>query len=304
MSATTYKNVLLVGASGFLGKNILAALLADSAFNITVLSRASSTATFPSNVKTIKVDYSDKAAVTKALVGQDIAISAVGVGGIVDNFDETLIEAAIEAGVKWVIPNEFTADISHPFAAPLPIYASKIAIVELLKKHQTHLSHTLITTGGFLDWGFDNGFLGFDITNRMVTLYDEGKHLFSGTTVPNIGKAVAAVIRHPELTLNKRIYIADVTFTQQQALTLFEKHTGTKWTVKHISSKDSLNSGEEYLKKGDINKGYSGYLMAVAYNGQGASNFEGKTSNKALGVETYPLEQIVKEAIERSKAAH
>jgi len=296
--------VILVGGSGYLGKHILAALLADATFNITILSRTNSSATFPSNVKVIKVDYSDKNAVSKALVGQDIAISAVGAGGIVDNFDKTLIEAALEAGVKWVIPNEFTADISHPFAASLAIMTSKVAIAELLKKHESRLSHTLITTGGFLDWGFDNGFLGFDITNRTVTLYDEGKHLISGTTVPHIGKAVAAIIHHPELTLNKRIYIADVTFTQQQALTLFEKYTGEKWTVKHVSTEDSLKSGEEYLKKGDIEKGYKGLIMAMAYNGQGASNFEGKTSNEALGLETYSLEQIIKEAVERNKTAH
>jgi hypothetical protein len=44
--------------------------------------------------------------------------------------------------------------------------------------------------------------------------------------------------------------------------------------------------------------------MAAVYNGEGACNFEGKTSNKALGLETYLLEQIVKEAVKRNTAVH
>jgi uncharacterized protein YbjT (DUF2867 family) len=71
MSTNTYKNVLLVGGTGATGKHILAALLADGTFNVTVLSRATSNATFPSHVKVIKVDYSDKKALTEALRGQD-----------------------------------------------------------------------------------------------------------------------------------------------------------------------------------------------------------------------------------------
>jgi uncharacterized protein YbjT (DUF2867 family) len=304
MANNNYKNVILVGASGNLGKNILAEFLADPFFNVTVLTRNNSSAIFPSNVKVIKIDYSDKNAVTNALIGQDVVISTVGIGGVFDNFGNTLVEAALEAGVKWVIPDEFTLDTTHPLATKLPIYASKIAIAELLKKHQSRIAHTLISTGGFLDWGFDNGFLGFDITNRTATLYDEGKNLFSGTTVPHIGKAVVAIIRHPELTLNKRIFIADVSFTQQQALALFEKYTGTKWTVNHVSTNDALKNAEEYLKKGDVKNGSKTFIMAIVHNGEGACYFEGKTSNKALGLETYPLDQIVKEAVERNQAAH
>jgi len=299
-----YKNIILIGASGYLGKHILAEFIADPFFNVTVLTRASSSATFPSNVNVIKIDYSDKKAIVKALVGQDVAISTTGVGGLTDNFDRTLIEAALEARVKWIIPDEFTLDTTHPLAAKVPVYISKMTIAELLKKHQSQIAHTLISTGAFLDWGFDNGFLGFDITNRSVTLYDEGKHLISGTTVPHIAKGVIAAIRHPELTLNRRIFIADISFTQQQALALLEKYTNAKWAVTNINTKDELKNGEEYLKNGDFMKGIRSLIMSIAYNGEGACHFEGKTSNKALELETDSLEKIVKEAVERNKAAH
>jgi hypothetical protein len=293
--------VLLVGGAGDLGKHILSALLADSTFNVTVLTRINSTSIFPSQLKLIKINYTDYDAVKKALTGQDIVISAVGGSGFFDKLDLKLIEASVEVGVKWYIPSEFTADVSHPHFSSLPFVAAKVETIQLLKKYESHLAHTFITTGGFLDWGFDNGFLGYDIPNRTVTLYDEGKHLFSGATLPSIGKAVVAVIHHPELTLNKRIYIADVTFTQKEALALFEKYTGTKWTVKHMTTEDSYKQGAEYYAKGDLANGIPAYIRAAVYNEQGASNFQGKTINKALGLETNSLEQIIKEAVERSK---
>ena len=185
MSTNTYKNVLLLGAAGDTGKYILPALLADSSFNISILSRVNSNTTFPSNVKVIKVDYSDKTAVTKALVGQDVIISTVGGESLLNGFGITSVEAAIDAGVKWFIPSEFGGDTDDPICATFPAFVPKLDVLKLLRKNEHRISHTFITTAMFLDWGFDNGFLGFDIPNRTVTLYDEGKHVVSGTTLPN-----------------------------------------------------------------------------------------------------------------------
>jgi uncharacterized protein YbjT (DUF2867 family) len=272
MTTATYSNVLLVGAAGSLGKYIFAALLTDPTFNVTVLSRINSNSTLPSSVKVLKVDYSNKDALVEALVGQDVVISTVGSEGLTSNFDSTLVEAALQAGVKWFIPSQFVSDVSHPFYSPLPFVASKVATMELLKKNQSRIAYTFITTGTFLDWGFDSGFLGFDISNHTATLYDEGKHLFSGTTLPSIGKALVAVLHHPELTQNKHIYIADATFTQQQALSLFEKHTGSKWTVKHINTEDSFKQGADDFTKGDVRKDIDEYLMTVIYLGHTKSS--------------------------------
>lgn len=134
MSTNTYKNILLLGGTGDTGKYILPALLADSNFNVSVLSRFNSNATFPSNVKVIKVDYSDKSALTKALIGQDVVISTVGGEGLFDDFGTSLVQAAIDAGVKWFIPSEFGTDYDDPIAATVPALASKLAVAKLLRK--------------------------------------------------------------------------------------------------------------------------------------------------------------------------
>ena len=301
MAANNYKNIILLGATGNVGKYVLPALLEDSSFNVTVLSRNNSNATFPSNAKVIKVDYSDTAALTKALTNQDVVVSTIGGEGLASNFGEILVQAAIDAKVKWIIPSEFGIDIEDP-SANIPLLGTKLGVVNLLKKNQSRIAYTLITTGGFLDWGFDNGFLGFDIKNRTAVIYDDGKNFASGTTLPTIGKSVAAVIRNPQLTQNKRIYIADATLTQQQALALFEKYTQTKWTVKNVVSTNVRKEAEENLAKGNIGPAFGGFILSFAYGGAPGANFEGKTINQAIGVPPVPLEQIVKEAVERNAA--
>jgi hypothetical protein len=302
MSTGNYKNVLLIGATGNVGKNVLSSLLADSTFNVTVLSRTNSNATFPSNVKVIKVDYSDVAALTKALVNQDVVISTVGGEGVAADFGEALVQAAIDANVKWIIPSEFGMDMEDP-SVNIPFLAGKVAVVNLLKKNQSRIAYTLISTGAFLDWGLDNGILGFDIKNHTAVLYDDGKNLASGTTLPTVGKAVVAVLHNPKLTLNKRIYVADATFTQQQALTLFERYTNTKWSVKNITTADARKQAEDNLAKGQIQQAFTGFLLSYAYGGFPGANFDGKTINQQVGVPTVSLDQIVKEAVQRKNTA-
>jgi hypothetical protein len=284
----------------------LSALRADSTFNVTVLSRADSAATFSSDVKMIKADYSNKDALVKAFTGQDVVISAVGaaahhepIHGDMANFDKIVIDAALQAGVKWIIPTEFGPDTSHPAVVGNLLMSAKIATADFLKKNESAIAHTFVVTGVFLEWAFENGFLGFDIANHTATLYDDGENLVSGTTLHHIGKAVAAILRHPELTLNKRIYVTDATFTQKQALSLLEKYTKTKWIVKNVATASLIEQGAESIAKGDMMQAGYSQLLALYFGGQGACDFESKTSNKALGLETSSLEDVIKEAVER-----
>ncbi|CAF1203727.1 unnamed protein product [Rotaria sp. Silwood1] len=301
MSEGGYKNVLLVGASGNVGKHVLSDLLADSSFKISVLSRTDSSVDFPSNVNIIQVSYSDKSTLVKALTGQDIVISTVGGEALLQNLDKILIEAALEAGVKWFIPSEYGFDLDHSSASSIPFNIPRLENIKLLKQNQSRLAHTLISTGAFLDWGLDNGFLCFDIPNHTATLYDEGKHLVSGTLLKNLGKAIIAILHHPELCLNKRIYIADVTFTQQDVLALLQKYTNIKWTVKHVTTEDTLKKGQEEWTKGNFLDAYVAFILGLAYSGKGACDFEDKINNKDLGLERISLEQIVHDAVQRNQ---
>jgi putative NADH-flavin reductase len=86
------------------GPAILRELLKSGLFDITVLTRESSTHKFPEEVKVVKVDYTNLESLTKALEGQDALVSAVATLAVPSQ--RMLIDAAVEAGVKRIIPSE------------------------------------------------------------------------------------------------------------------------------------------------------------------------------------------------------
>ena len=59
------------------------------------------------SVQVVKVDFTDKPALVKALQGNEAVVLTLG--GLPELFDNTkaIVDAAIEAGIKRVIPSEF-----------------------------------------------------------------------------------------------------------------------------------------------------------------------------------------------------
>lgn len=82
-------------ASGNLGSQILAALLRNKQFNVTVLSR--SARSFPADVQVKPVDFASLDELTTALVGQDAVIDSTSAPEV--ETPVRLIEAAAQAGV-------------------------------------------------------------------------------------------------------------------------------------------------------------------------------------------------------------
>ena len=144
-----------------------------------------------------------------------------------------------------------------------------------------------------------NGFLGFDVKNRTATLYDQGQNQFSGATLATIANTIVAILHKPEVALNKRVYVADATFTQQQALNLFEKYTNNKWTVKNIATADARKDAEASLAQGNIGAAFVGYILSYVYGGSKGTVFDGKAVNQQLGVPTVSLDQIVQQIVKQ-----
>lgn len=86
--------------------------------------------------------------------------------------------------------------------------------------------------------------------------------------MPHIGKAVAAVLKRPELTVNRYISIASFNPTQNDVLALAEKITGEKWTINKVSTAEQQQIGVEKLSKGDYSA-FSNLLRKRVY-GDGA----------------------------------
>jgi hypothetical protein len=91
-----------------------------------------------------------------ALKGQDALVLTVGLEGY--SGQSVLIDAAIAAGVKRILPSEFAADLSKPKAAALPLFSPKVAIRKHLEDKVAagaNITYTYVVTSVFLDWALD-----------------------------------------------------------------------------------------------------------------------------------------------------
>jgi hypothetical protein len=254
---TDIKNVALVGASGNLGPSILDAFLKNGNFNITVISRPESKATFPSSVKVLKIDQTDSNALTDAFKGQDAAVVTVGAGQLADQ--QRYIDAAIAAGVKRFVPSEFGSDLSDPEINKLvPIFQPKLETAKYLKsKESDTFSWTSFTTGPFFDWGLQVGFLGFDLANKKARIWDDGDVPFSSSNLSLIGQAVAAALSSDYVadTKNKEVYVASHTTTQKDILAELEKQTrgddkNAKWQVEKVDGTKLFEEAHGRIQSG------------------------------------------------------
>lgn len=145
-----YKNILLAGAAGRLGAPLVSAFKDDSRFTLTILTRSSSTATFPTGIKVIRVaDSFPESELVEAFKGQDAIISAIS--RMVVEVEKTMIDAAAKAGVRRFVPSYFGTDAENAAAVELlPVYfKDKLPVLEYLRSREGELSWSAFVTGPF-----------------------------------------------------------------------------------------------------------------------------------------------------------
>ncbi|CAG7555897.1 unnamed protein product [Fusarium equiseti] len=286
---SAYKNIAVAGAAGDLGSAVFKALLDSNKFNLTVLTRPTSTSTFPSNVKVIKVDYDSLSDLTSALQGIDAVVSAVGSLAIPSQ--NLLIDAAIAAGVKRFLPSEYGSNLVIPSVRKLPTFATKVEIEDKLIELKDKISYTFVYNGIFLDWGIKNNFY-FDFSQPELTIWDEGNVEFSTTTLASVGDAVVGVLTHPEETKNRIVYVQDTVLTQKRILELAKEATGKEWKVKHAKIDDVTAKSDENIAKGIIDwPTLAPYLFRAIFDEKSVPKFE-KLDNELLGIKGVTEEQV------------
>jgi nucleoside-diphosphate-sugar epimerase len=293
--AQRIQNVVLVGASGNIGPSILTALL-NSNFDVTVLSRTDSAATFPSTVKVIKTDYSESSLVD-ALKGQDAVIASLG--GAVLDLQKKVIDAAVKAGVKRFIPSEFGSDTRDPkIVAAVPLFKSKSDVLEYAASaaaSNPQFSFTGVFTGPFFDWSIRVGYLDFNLQNQTVQIWDDGNTKFSTSNLARVGQAAAAVLKHPAETQNKSIYIHSFAVSQNEILAALEKHTGKTWTKTHTTTQKGLATADEAFKRGDFEVAIPSAIQSITFGVEFSETFDKKKDyfNDLLGLPVEDLDASV-----------
>ncbi|KAF9873929.1 major facilitator superfamily transporter [Colletotrichum karsti] len=252
--AMSIKTVAVVGASGLVGLRVVRALQ-EHGFNVTAISRESSTAKFPGGVAVRKADLSSVESLTKALAGQDAVVSAIStVAAVVHGSQDPLIDASVAAGVKRFIPSEYGLNTRNLKGEILGdwLIAKTAAVDYLIKKAEANPSFTWtgIGTSLFFDWSITRGIYGIDLEKKHIDIFDSGTQKVSTTSLVFLAEGIAAVLKHPDEVANQYINIIEFDVTQNQLLKLFEAETGTKWTVNHKTADEVNEEGKKKLAAG------------------------------------------------------
>ena len=123
-------------------------------------------------------------------------------------------------------------------------------------------------------------------------MVDSGNEKWQASQRSHIGKAVAAILKHPEETANKYIGTASFNLSQNELRGIVEELTGETLSVVHVNSADLQKVGEEKLAQGDY-RAFVDFLRAHLH-GDGAGNALKEGANEAIGLPFEDLREVVK----------
>lgn len=287
--------VAVIGVNSRIGPDIIAQLEASSHFQVTIIQRQSSKAP-PRNrskVVTLPNDLPEDALVD-ALKGHDALVSALP-GSAVEPHKK-LANACIKAGVRRFIPADYgSVDSSdHVVAELVPLYKQKTQVREYLtalSKEGSDFTWTSLVNGHFFEL---IDLLGFDVKKRKAEIFDGGDLKCSASTLAQIGKAVVGILRKPDETKNKMLYMQSFLITQNEVLAELEKISGQKFEVTQVDSKEYIKRKKQESDAGDkeATEQLVGVLGTTRANWTGEKDF----ANELLGLKEEDLAMAVKKA--------
>ncbi|CAJ0554835.1 Ff.00g133480.m01.CDS01 [Fusarium sp. VM40] len=261
--APIIKNVVVAGASGNLGSEAVKALI-ESGFNVTVLSR-SSNKSFPSNVAVKVVDFNSIESLSAAFEGQDAVVDTTF--SFEPKTGSNLIDAAAAKGVYRFITSDFGLDPDNPGVAEMPVFGRKQASYNHVKKvaAEGKMTYSLIACGSFFDLCLENPvYSGIDLKGKSADLFDAGDNVLPWTTLSDVGKAISGVLKHPEETQNRPVYVHGAYLSQLDILEEAKNVIGKDgWTVTNKAMQPLLDQSFAELKSGNITE--TTFLVQITY---------------------------------------
>ena len=287
-----YQKIAIAGATGNLGPTIVQSLI-NADFDVTVLSQSGKTAGLPSQIETVKVDYTSQDSLIAALQGHDAFISVVPT----HESQPALIDAAIAAGIKRFIPSEFGSNIAgNAKTAALPVFKGKVVTQEYLKSKSSQISYTLINTGLFLDWGMQVG-VSINLKGGPTRVFDGGDDKHSTTLLKDIGQAVVGVLQHPEETRNRAVYVQSAAVSQNELIEIAKKaKPGVEVERQDAEVKQLLEDSHKQLEQGgdQVGPAMFGFIVVSIYGDsrEYGNLWDGKNDNELLGIRELSEEQL------------
>jgi hypothetical protein len=210
---------------------------------------------------------------------------------------ETVIDAAVKAGVKRFFPSEYGVRTYYPdFAENVLLATKKRSIVKHLETAQDMMSWTAILCNPWVDHVslrkrisdsdadlnsqcVIDGLLGFDMKEQKVRIYNGGNVPMSTGPRNLAAQALYSLITNPERmeeAKNTYIHVASYTVTQNEILAVVEKLTGQKWQIENVTSKEVMPEALADVKNG-LNWGLGRQVQAILFdygpNGEAIGDF-------------------------------
>jgi len=304
------ENITIVGAGGTIGSYIARALIAQGKHKINALTRLESKSELPHGLHEIKkVDYSNHDNLVSALKGQEALIITM-IRTAPEESQTRLIDAAVEAGVKYILPNEYGASET----LRLPHVVKTREYIERVGKGATKwigfcsglwYDHSLPgnkAAGGKYRFGFDFG-------SKTLTLFDDGNTKICVVTWKQTGEAIAKLFalkrlpRLPEnvedksLTLSqfedRVLFVNSFTISQRDMFTSVLRVTGdreSEWKVEYENSQERFERGQRMQKSGDV-IGSVVWLYARVLFPDGTGDFSQQIMNRELDLPKEDLDE-------------
>lgn len=316
LSKNHVEHVAVVGVGGRSGRSICDALLKTGKHRITAITRPDSTSTLPSGLHaTVKVDYADHTSLVNALTGQDALIITMAVMAPPSS-QIALIDAAVEAGVRYIMPNEWGVDLTKTEMSNDTMMSDRYMPVR---------AHIEKVGAGKTFWiGLCCGFwyefslagtearYGFDFKTKTVTMYGDGDVKINTSTWPLVGLAIARLLSlkiepdsdeyaHPCLNAyaNRAVYVSSFFLSQRDMFQSVLRVTGdseNEWTLNQEDVVDRYHRGLKMMKEGQM-VGFGILLYARVFYEDGSGDYNEKLDNKLLGLPEENLDEATKIAI-------
>ncbi|KAJ5766799.1 uncharacterized protein N7511_004415 [Penicillium nucicola] len=310
------ERVAIVGAGGTIGWNITNALLQTGRHTVTALSRKDSGNKLPEGVLVAPVDYNDEATIVTALKGQQFLIITMAPTAPKDTHSR-LVQAAAKAGIPYVMPNGYGADIDN-IQLGKDTLLGPVAKANRDEIERLDMQWITVCCGFWYDYSLagGNARFGFDFDRRSLTIYDDGNTKNSTSTLSQVGRAVAKVLSLRELPedendtsltlstfLNKGVYIKSFVVSQNDMFESVKRVTGTTeadWTITHEDTKKRYEDGLAQVKVGNM-AGFSKMLYARTFFPDDSNDMTEKTQNELLGLPEESLDESTKAGIDLVK---
>lgn len=187
----TKQQVLLVGATGNLGRLIAHELIGQGA-QVRALVRPGKAGGLAAGVEAVEGDLLNPDDVSRAVEGVEVVVSSVG-----NSFEQTvtgqlnLVRASAAAGVRRFIPSDFSVDYRKLNKGDNANLDMRFPVLEALRA--SGMQPTSVLNGAFMEVLFADFFPAFDYGERIARIWGDGHQPMDLTTMEDTARYTARV---------------------------------------------------------------------------------------------------------------